>query len=273
MSYHYSAVGYAAIPAISQEAYAAFVEKQVAERAAAEGLTPEQWKQKEAERRAAMPPTPPCSPVGKISTATMTGKQIICTPEGFLDIGYKRAIRFGGRDTTVADECLRAGVPLSEMPTCAKKDPPPHQMRHFKNLADPYKEWAFQQYKLLPALEQAGVPQSLIGEVANEYKKRVKMLNSYGGTEYEIKKRQGINPTQLSLGLNVLSWYNKGEAGRIKALTTKYKAKITRVTQKEAAQAAQEQAIDDAIRRERTNKALLYGGIAAAVAGAAILLT
>jgi len=271
MSYTYSSLGYSILPSfIDAQAVADKVES---EQAAKMGLTLEQYRQRQADR-AATQPKAVCSPVGHLGW-DMLGNLSLCLGGSMVKVGTRAdRFNFGGRtNTTPAHEFKRVGVPLEQIPELAKKSPPPHKMSGLKNLGDPYAEYAFQQLSLLPELAAAGVPQSLLKEVSDKYKERVKSLNAFGGTRKGITTSQSAAMGGPAMGLKILEWYNQPIKKRIADMAVKYKKKITKVTAAEEQAAAESEYIDQQVSAAKKKKLLIYGGTGIAAIAIGFLLT
>lgn len=276
MTYLRQGLGLVSIPAINTDYVTQqWIKKIAADKGISYAEAEKQWQQSHAEaaaRQAAAAPTPVC-PKGTIYN-DMGGRELVCSPDGFAKtvLGYPRAITFAGRQTTVAKECHRAGTPFENMLACAKKDPAPHKMRGLKNLGDPYKEYAAW-LQLDNVIRAAGVPETLVKEVANKYKERVKMLNGYGGTRQAIIKKLGSAVGGPGAALALLAWYEQPFNKRVNDIAVLYKSKIQKVTAAEAAEAARQEQIQEFVAGEKRKKLLLYGGAGLAAIGIGFLFT
>jgi len=262
--------------------YEAIKEAAYKKMAAQLGITYEEYlKQVEAKAAAqASLPKIVCGPTGHIGY-DMFGNEKLCAGTASLTVGTRKdQFSFGGKTTSPAKECVRVGVPYLDVPKCVAVPPvsgnmePPHKKKKFKNLADPYMEWYLQQYKLVPTIEALGVPLSLVKEVAKDYMGRVEALNGWGGTEHGIKTGPvASNYANMIQALNMANWYNQKFEKRVADIATKYKAKITKVTAQEAAQAAAEEQLDAAVTSDKRKKLLVYGGAGLAAVAIGFLLT
>ena len=271
MSYTYSPLSVGSIiPSfINAQAVADKVE---GEQAAKMGLTLEQYRQQRDAKNATQPKIA-CSPVGLLGWDTL-GNLNLCLGESMVKVGTRAdQFNFGGRNTTPAHEFKRVGVPLEQIPDLAKKSPPPHKMSGMKRLGDPYEEYALQQLSLLPELATVGVPQSLLKEVSDKYKERVKQLNTLGGTRSEIIRMQGASMLGPGMGLEILKWYEQPFKKRVADMAAKYKKKIGKVTAAEAQAAAQDEYIDQQVNAAKRKKLLVYGGAGVAAIAVGFLLT